>query len=214
MLRRASSAWTSRALQSLSTNQPPTASSASSGVASTSGLASTHASSSSKSRNLRVRRPPHVLAVGEHRRVVGDVERRRLAEAVVGLELRERLAGDPLEAEHDLRRRRREEVLHEHPARGDHVRLPQHERADRARPERQHRLRGIRRPRRRDGLLARERRRPGRRRGTSAGRPRRAGRTQRSRCSSSAIRPVGVTRSFTGILTRTVAMSDKLVNYE
>ena len=49
-LRRASSACTSRALQSLRMNQPPTASSASSGVASTSGFASTHASSSSKSR--------------------------------------------------------------------------------------------------------------------------------------------------------------------
>ena len=46
---------------------------------------------------LRVRGPPHVLAVGEHRGVVGDVERRRLAEAVVRLELRERLAGHPLE---------------------------------------------------------------------------------------------------------------------
>lgn len=47
---RASSACTSRALQSLSTSQPPIASRASAGVGSASGLASTKASSSSKSR--------------------------------------------------------------------------------------------------------------------------------------------------------------------
>ena len=49
-LLRTSSACTSRALQSLSTNQPPTAAAASAGVASAIGCASTHASSSSKSR--------------------------------------------------------------------------------------------------------------------------------------------------------------------
>ena len=89
---------------------------------------------------LRVRRPPHVLAVGDHRRVVGDVEGRSLAEAVVRPELGERLAGDALEARHGLGHRSREEVLDEHPARVDDVLLPEHERAHRARPEGQDRL--------------------------------------------------------------------------
>src|SRR5205807_538811 len=71
------------------------------------------------------------------------VEGRSLAEPVVRLQLRERLAGHALESEHDLRNWRWEEVLDEHLARVDDVLLPQHERAYRPRPERKHRARRI-----------------------------------------------------------------------
>ena len=75
--------------------------------------------------------------------VVGDVERRRLAEALVRLELRERPAGDALEPEHDLRAGAGKKCLTSIRLESIDVLLPQHERADRARPERQPRLGGV-----------------------------------------------------------------------
>ena len=92
---------------------------------------------------LGVARPPHLLAVGEHGGVVGDVEGGRLVEALVRLQLREGAAGDPLVAGDDLRHRRREEVLDQRPGRGDVVRLPEHEGAHRARLEGQDRAGGV-----------------------------------------------------------------------
>jgi hypothetical protein len=131
----------------LRTNQPPTAARASSGVASASGPGEHAGELELEVERPGMRRPPHVLAVGEQHRVVGDVERRRLVEAPVGLELRERPARHALERRDDLPGRRREEVLDEHPGRRDHVRLPEHERAHRPRPERQRRRRRVRRDR-------------------------------------------------------------------
>ena len=54
---------------------------------------------------LGVARPPHLLAVAERRRVVGEVEGGRLVEAPVRLQLREGAAGEALVAGDRLRRR-------------------------------------------------------------------------------------------------------------